>query len=88
MEIEIKNAKTRTETTTKGNVILKQQAALHGDDSFPLPFWLTVRPGEEYRPGRYRLDSCCFRTSRYGSLEIDPYGVKLIPLDDKAIKAA
>lgn len=79
MKVIINSMDLREETTTKNNVILKQQAALDaGDGTFPLPFYITVRAA--YKTGEYRLAGSTFRQSRFGGLEIDPYGVKLIPI--------
>ncbi|KAA9131964.1 hypothetical protein F3N42_07260 [Marinihelvus fidelis] len=78
-KVIIKSMDLREETTSKGNIITKQQAAVDpGDGSFPLPFYLTVRSA--YKPGEYRLAGSTFRQGRYGDLEIDPYGIKLLPI--------
>lgn len=83
MKVIVKSPALREETTNNGKVLHKQQVALDTGDSFPLPFYVTVPQGRPYPAGEYRLSASTFRTSRYGSLEVDPYGVRL-----EAIKEA
>jgi hypothetical protein len=78
MQVTIKSASLRQETTNKGTVLQKQQAAVETGRDFPLVFELTVR--EAYPPGRYELAPESYRVSRFGGLEIDPYGIALRPL--------
>ncbi|MGK2927911.1 MAG: single-stranded DNA-binding protein [Lysobacterales bacterium] len=78
MEITIKSAQTRTETTTKGTVLLKQQAAMESGRDYPLVFELTVK--QPYAPGKYTLGAASFRAGRFGGLELDSYGLQLVPL--------
>lgn len=79
MKVLVKGRQVRTETTSKGNQVHKQLAALDLGGPFPLPFWVTIRQGDEYKDGSYGLAPEAFRTNRYGSLEIDPYSVRLVP---------
>lgn len=78
MRVIIKSSNVRQEKTQKGTVIIKQQAAMDQGRDFPLVFDLVV--SEPYPAGEYILDPGSFRISQYGSLELDPYGLKLKPL--------
>ena len=88
LKVIVKSADVRVVPTNNGKEIHKQQAALDLGGSFPLPFDLVVRPGRAYQPGNYLLDLNCIRNNRYGSLEIDGYGIALLPVPKADVKAA
>lgn len=65
--------------------IFEQQAALDVGGEFPLPFWVAVDPAKPYPPGLYDFDPTSFRTTPYGGIELNNYGVRLVVLvADKA----
>lgn len=78
MQIIIKSAATREETTSKGTVLQKQQAAIETGRDFPLVFELTVQ--RPYAPGRYAFAVESFRVNRFGGLELNPYDLALVPI--------
>ena len=88
MKVLVKDVQTRTDTTNKGNQVVKQLVALDLGSSFPQPFWVTIQPGREYQPGEYTFGEGTFRPGRYGGIEIDPYNVALVPLQLHEVKKA
>jgi len=79
MIILIKSVNVVTSKTNKGTTIVRQQAAIDQGRDFPLVFELVV--DKPYQPGQYRLDENAYRVNQYGSLELDPYNLKLVPLN-------
>lgn len=58
----------------------KQGAALDTGSDFLLPFDVSLKSqADHYEPGEYTLAPECFRVSRYGGLEINPFDLRLIP---------
>jgi len=78
MIIIVKSEQLREERTQKGVVLRKQTAALETGADFALPFEISVQ--EAYKVGRYTLGPRSFRISRFGGLELDPYGLTLVPV--------
>ncbi len=90
MEITIKSAKTFEERTNKGNVIVKQQAALDQGKDYPLVFDLVVGNAQEVNPypeGKYDLDPGSLRVNQFGSLELDRFNVRLVAIKPELRKA-
>ena len=77
-KVIVKTDHTWTETTQKGTVLIKQQAALDQGRDYPLPFNLTVK--DPYPPGTYLIAGESFRVTPWGGIEIDPYNLKLVPV--------
>lgn len=88
MQIEVKSTNTKTEKTKNDTIRHKQQVALLGQGDYPLPFWIDIPEGRPYQPGLYTFSPDTFRNNRFGGIEMDPYGIKLVPLGEKAVKAA
>ncbi|MEP6485364.1 MAG: single-stranded DNA-binding protein [Rudaea sp.] len=81
MRIMVKSEKVSTEITTKGNAVHSQAAAVDTGDDFPMAFKVNVRENTPYKPGLYDLAPSCFRVGRFGGLELDPYNIRLIPVE-------
>jgi len=62
------------------SVNFKQSAALDSGGDFVLPFDVRIKENQPYEPGEYALAPECFRVSRFGGLEINPFDLRLIPL--------
>lgn len=78
MEIIVKSNNVQQETTQKGNVILKQQAAIDIGRDYPLVFDMTVKA--PYPPGRYTIAPGSYRVNQWGSLELSAYDLQLLPV--------
>ena len=87
MKVLVKNTEVQKDITKKGTAIYRQRCALDTGDGYPLPFFVTLQnPESAYPIGDYLLAPECFQTSQYGSLEINRYNIRLVPL--KVNKAA
>jgi hypothetical protein len=84
MNIEVKTSTVRQERTSKGTILHKQQVAMHQGKDYPLVFDVTIATGQDepkpYQPGKYSIDPTSFRLNRFGSVELDPYGLRLVPV--------
>jgi hypothetical protein len=59
-------------------VLYSQKAYLHKGGAFPIEFTMSVdSPALAFPIGDYSLDLECLRVNKFGSLEVDPYNVKL-----------
>lgn len=66
-----------------------QRAAVFVGGEYPLVVKVTVQSADKgYPAGEYTVDPASFRVGRYGGLEIDPYGFRLIPESAAKVKAA
>lgn len=92
MKVIVKSTNVRLETFTKKDgkevTLHKQTCALATGSEFPLPFEISVKPGSPYPIGEYQFTPETFRASRFGGIEINPFGVALVALSVKAVKAA
>lgn len=75
--------------------VRKQEAYLHDGHTYPQRFYVGVGKDEtgnfkqDYAPGFYSLSASSFRIGAFDALELDPYNVVLVRLDDvKQVKAA
>lgn len=77
MIIEVKSSVIRTRDLEGGKKLHLQKMALLVDNDFPVVFEAVV--DKPYAPGRYAyLPS--FRSSRFGSLELNPYELNMEPI--------
>jgi hypothetical protein len=75
--VEVKSAVLRTRELEGGRKLHLQKMALLQDNDFPVVFEAVV--DQAYTPGRYAYVPT-FRSSRFGSLELNPYELNLEPL--------
>lgn len=84
MEITVKSLNVITSRTSKGTTLHNQQVALDQGRDYPLIFEVNVGKGDEsprpYPPGKYTFDATSFRLNPFGGVELNPYGIKLVPL--------
>lgn len=66
------------------NTRYHQNAYLHTGQAYPLPFKINLQEPVPYGSGKFNIDPLSFRIGKYGDLELDPYGFKLVPLDKAA----
>lgn len=70
-----------TKVTRENKPFYIQKAYIHKGGAFPEEIELTVEsPAHAYPVGQYNLDPSCFRANKYRKLEINPYGIKLMPV--------
>ena len=67
----------------------EQKAYAHTGGVFPVEFKINLNSHTEAYPiGKYQLAPSSFKLNRFGQLELDRYGMKLIPYADFADKKA
>ena len=71
-----------------GTILFKQVCLLDQGNDETLSFRVTIEKGKPYSPGLYDLAPSSFVVNRFRSLELDPYNVRLIPVEVPARKAA
>lgn len=75
-EVESRSIKQKDGTP---KTLYSQKAFLHKGSAFPVEFTLSIDgPAQAYPVGNYDLNLECLRVNKFGSLEVDPYNVKLI----------
>jgi len=75
--IEVKSSVVRTRDLEGGKKLHLQKMALLQENDFPVVFEAVVDAA--YAPGRYRYVPS-FRSSRFGSLELNPYELNMEPM--------
>lgn len=88
MKIEIQSTITnhRALTSKAGKPIdLYEQACyLHQDNEpYPARFVIAHRQNTPLAPGFYKIADSSFRVSRFGNLELDPYSLNLVQIEQK-----
>lgn len=88
MKIEIQSTITnhRQLTSKAGKPIdlFEQTCYLHQDNEpYPARFTIAHRSNTPMAPGFYRIADSSYRVSKYGNLELDPYALNLVPLEQK-----
>jgi hypothetical protein len=74
-EVESRSIKQKDGTP---RVLYTQKAYLHQGGAFPVKFVVNVEsPALAYTIGVHSLDLDCLKVNRFGSLEVDPFNVKL-----------
>lgn len=91
-EVQVASATVRRDEFTKEGetkVRWKQQVAINVGGDFQLPFEVEVKSQDSgYPVGEYYLAPECFRVSRFGSIEINSFSVRLVPIQQSKLKAA
>ena len=79
-----------TKTTRDGSKSYTvQKAFVHLGGAFPQEIELNLEsPAHAYALGKYTLDQGSFRVNQYKQLEINRYGMKLIPVSNALSKAS
>ncbi len=63
-------------------IFYDQEAYAHLGGRFPSQFRLSHREFKNiYKPGQYKLAASSYRIGRYGDIELNPYELKLVPLN-------
>jgi len=63
--------------------VYEQKAYAHIGGAFPMEFKLTHDDHKDaYGVGFYEISPSSFKSSQYGQLQLDPYGLRLVPLND------
>lgn len=89
LKVEIFDASVQKEWVEKQNkYFYHQEAAVNCGGPYPLVVKVPIpNPDQAHEKGEYSLHHSAFRVGRFGSLEVDPYGIKLIPVHASLKKA-
>lgn len=81
VEVTAKDGQLQVEPTKDNKERFSQKAYLDTGSAYPLAFRINLpNASSHYKAGKYRLSPDCFRTGKYGDLEINPYNVSLFPV--------
>lgn len=69
--------------------VFSQTAFAHLGGPFPVQIRLPLESMQAYyQVGKYHLSDDSFRVGQYGDLQINPYGIKLLPIVQDAKKVS
>jgi hypothetical protein len=67
--------------TTKNGVMWNQDGYVHLGGAYPSKMKITLEsPAAAYGPGEYELSPESFRVGQYGDLEVNRFGMKMVPI--------
>ena len=78
-EIEFKSTELRKQTSQKGNDLYWQKAGMDQGGDWPIVFEVFCPDGRSNQPGKYTFLPA-FKADQWGSLQIDPFNSKVLPL--------
>lgn len=81
LETVIRSYETNSKEGQKQTRYSQEEIYLYTGARFPLMISVGVESLDKaYLPGEYILNPKCFRVSKYGGLELDPFGISLLPV--------
>lgn len=81
LSVEVRDYEITEKNGTKAKRYSQEDVYLYTGARFPLVISVGIESiAHAYPPGEYTLNPKCFRVSKYGGLELDPYGISLLPV--------
>lgn len=89
LETVVRSYETTTKEGQKQTRYSQEEVYLYTGARFPLMISVGVESLDSaYLPGEYILNPKCFRVSKYGGLELDPFGISLLPVSKPSLAAS